>query len=177
MEFTYGIAIGAVVAAVLNIAFTFFNEQRKDALSKKDSVNILFGELLNVLCHYQFFEIPIGLVDGDEKNHEEVLKRIELCKYGSFKAAELTDSYSFLDATQIRNLHQLSLRIRNTDLLIDRYLIRVSEDIGSFRQIEGRMNYIWDSAALILTYICNLYPEYSKLVDQTKSLENPANGI
>lgn len=177
MDFTYGIAIGAVIAAVLNIVFSILSERQKLKLEKNQHVNNLFGELLNVLCHYQFFEIPMRLVDGDEKDHNEVKKRLRLCQYGKFKAAEFTNDYSFLDATQIRNLHQLALRIRNTDILIEDYINLESEDIEAFREIEGRMNYLWESAGLILMFICDLNPEYSKLVDQTKNLERPSHGI
>ena len=132
MEFTFGIAIGAIIASIITVSYNIYSSKQKRKIEQKEKVNYLLGELLNVICHYEFFEIPTNLVDGPDANHKEVMRKMELCKYGTFKASENVQNYGFLNATQVRNIHQLSLRIRNTDLLIDRYLKNEDSDVDSF---------------------------------------------
>ncbi|WP_315982540.1 hypothetical protein [Aliamphritea spongicola] len=82
--------------------------------------------------------------------------------------------FGFLSAEHIRNLHQLALKIRNFDNLVDEFLENSEkEDIDLYREIESRMPYIEDCAQLILMYISDQYPEYEELLAQTKALEKP----
>ncbi|WP_163833401.1 hypothetical protein [Spartinivicinus ruber] len=181
LNITFGIAIGAIIAAVLNIIANHISRRVNENVKKKTCVKILFGELLNVLNHYQFSGIPISLIDGDDRNISEVIKRMEFAKYGDFKAVKNIELYGFLSAVQVRNIHQLSLKIRNTDTLIKSYLssefvnnsAATHEEINLVREIGSRMDYVSDTADLLLSYISEQHPEYSSLFQDTKNIEKP----
>lgn len=182
LNITFGIAIGAIIATILNIVVNYFNNKKTERVKNEQHIKILFGELLNVLNHYQFSSIPMSLVDSSDRNIQEVTKRLEFAKYGDFKAAKNIELYGFLSAIQVRNIHQLSLKIRNTDTLIDRYLSSdyinnmessSHEEIQLVREIDSRMEYVSETADLLLSYISGQYPEYSSLIQETKKLEKP----
>jgi len=182
LNITFGIAIGAIIAAALNIIANHISRIKNEKVKKEACVKILFGELLNILNHYQFSVIPISLIDGDDRNVQEVIKRMEFAKYGDFKAANNIELYGFLSAIQVRNIHQLSLKIRNTDTLINSYLSSeciknaesaTHEEINLVREIGSRMYYVSDTADLLLSYISEQHPEYSSLIQDTKNLEKP----
>ena len=176
---TGGIAVGAIIAAVINVGANYFIQKKETEQKKEDNVNLLFGELLNILCHYQLSEIPIKIVDGDERNLEEIDKRMNFAKYGSFEAIENVALYGFLSAVQIRNIHQLALKIRNTDTLIATYFSNYStmknsstSEIQLVYDINSRMGYVADTAGLLLSYISEQHPEFKPLIQETKELKN-----
>ena len=180
--FTVGIAIGAIIAAILNILANYLSFRKAEKSKKKENVNILFGELLNVLYHYQFSSIPMRIVDGDERDVSEVLKRLAFARYGEFSAVKDSNVYSFLSPLHIRNTHQLASRIRNTDTLIEKCLrseyvnnleMAEHEEIYLIREIDSRMDYVAETAELVLSYIIDQYPELSALIQDTKNLEEP----
>lgn len=182
LTITFGIAIGAVIAAMMNIAANYVEKQRTVKLHREESLKILFGELLHIFSHYKFSSIPMSIVDSDDRDVFEIKKRIRFSKYGNFQAIENVESFSFLSSVHVRNLYQLSLRIRNTDILIDDYLssghlnnkdVSSTEEIHFIREIDSRMDFISDTAELILTYISDLYPEYKKFIEETRKLEQP----
>ena len=182
MTISFGIAIGAIIATIINVAANHLANIKKESIEKENNVNVLFGELLNILNHYQFSCIPINLIDGLDKDINEVIKRMEFAKYGEFEASKNVKLYGFLSAIQVRNIHQLALKIRNTDTMIDKYLLSeyvdkkemaTQEEIHLAREIDSRMHYVSNTAELLLHYISEQHPEYSSLINETKTLQKP----
>lgn len=186
MNITFGIAIGAVIAAIMNISANAIAKRKADSVKKEESLKVLFGELLHILSHYKFSNIPLSLVDGDDRDVFEIKKRMKFSKYGEFKAVENVESFSFLSPVHVRNIYQLSLRIRNTEILIDDYLnsehldrdlVSSHEEIHFIREIDSRMKFIYESANMILDYIAEQHPKYKTLIEDTISIEQPDYSI
>lgn len=173
-EITFGVAVGAIVAAIINIVWN--TRQAKSILlrDREESIKLLAGELLSIIYHFGIFEISSRLLDEDMNGVDEVVRRLKLAKYGDLKVIEKVNLFGFLSAEHIRNLHQLALKIRNADLLIDDFILnQENRSHHNFSEICGRMPYIEDCASLILMYIAENYPEYRELIEETKGMEKP----
>ncbi|MBQ4861032.1 hypothetical protein J8L98_04885 [Pseudoalteromonas sp. MMG013] len=168
IDITIGVAIGAVLAALINIYWSYKIARLDDKNNKEESIRLLAGELLSVAHHFSVPLFPIRYLDEDMKQRTEVMRRLRLAKYGALKASEDTSLFGFLSAEHIRNVHQLANKIRNFDILIDEFLAEPEcNDVDLYRMIESRKDYIEDCSQLILAYINEHHPEYESLISQS----------
>lgn len=174
IDVTIGVAIGAVVAAIINIYWSYKAARLTDKNKKEESVRLLAGELLSVAQHFSVPLLPIRCLGKDMKQSTEVKRRLRLAKYGELKASEDTSLFGFLSAEHIRNVHQLANKIRNFDILIDEFLAEPKcNDVDLYRMIESRKDYVEDCAQLVLAYINEHHPEYGCLISQAAVNEKP----
>ncbi|CAH1528864.1 hypothetical protein THF1D04_220061 [Vibrio owensii] len=125
IQFSIGLALGAVIAAIINIYFNYQSDKKKETQRRLDSANVVIGELLNVVAHYtQYKTLDLRIVDGDERDITKLKFELKSQIYGDFLAVSNVEYVSFLPPEQVRNLYQLSTRIRNTDLLISEFIDR-----------------------------------------------------
>lgn len=157
-------AASALVVAVLTAFLGYFRYMREKSAKEEHFLNCLFGELTNVYQHYMFAQYEFPLVRM-EQGKESV--RLRFSKYGDVHWKEKLDSYGFLDASDIRLLLQLGLRIRNNDIVLDSLLERsdfpVSEnDIESFA---NRASYVASTAEELMNTIIEKRPALSNIKD------------
>ncbi|EJG0413172.1 TPA: hypothetical protein ACPVW6_004695 [Vibrio parahaemolyticus] len=178
IQFSVGLAIGAVIAAIINIYFNYRSDKKKESQRRIDSANIVIGELLNVIAHYtQYQRLDSRMVDGDERDITKLKFELKSQIYGDFLAVSNVENVSFLPPEQVRNLYQLSMRIRNTDLLISEFISECKNpemcsdyELELYHQYDLFMGWVEDAAAGILFYIESQQPEFKHLIpeDMTK---------
>ena len=178
IQFSIGLALGAVIAAIINIYFNYQSDKKKETQRRLDSANVVIGELLNVVAHYtQYKTLDLRIVDGDERDITKLKFELKSQIYGDFLAVSNVEYVSFLPPEQVRNLYQLSTRIRNTDLLISEFIDRCTDpemcsdyELGLYHQYDLFMGNVEDAALGILYYIESQQPEFKHLIpeDMTK---------
>ena len=180
IQFSIGLALGAVVAAIINICFNYQSNKKKETQRRLDSANVVIGELLNVIAHYTQYE-PLNsrIVDGDERDITKLKFELKSQIYGDFLAVSNVENVSFLPPEQIRNLYQLSTRIRNTDLLISEFIAECTNpemcsdyELELYHQYDLFMGYVEDAASGILYYIEKQQPEFKHLIPEDMSKDS-----
>ncbi len=164
------LVISGIIAALIALLGNRLLDNRKNERSKKQLINSLFGELLHVLQHYGYSEKSI---ENRELTYDEIesLKRNLLFKkYGEFSSSKDFDKYGFLTSEEIKNLLQLSFRIRNTDSLIDQVLSSDNKiTTEQFNEILERAHYIIASTQHLLRFMSSTNEEFKKLVTVIES--------
>lgn len=126
-----GIQASAVIAFVSSLivaagaaVFAFWRYVGEQNRERQTLLNALFAELANILEHYTYAaaEFPT-----DETDAFELMKRLRWAKYGSVRSANDVGKMGFLDASSIKALLQLELRIRNDAIELDQLI----EDVSS----------------------------------------------
>lgn len=163
------LAIGAIIGAII----AFFGNRLLEDYRKKNNekilMNSLFGELLHVFQHFNYSTDKIkekGLTPDEIKYIKKVLL---FTKYGKFISGKHFDRYGFLSEVEIKNLLQLSLRIRNSDYLIDLILDKSNTlTPEQYNEIAERANFICKSTQHLLSYIISKNPSFESSVDFKK---------
>lgn len=173
IEFTFGIAVGAIVAAAMNIGANHWVKTSDMSRARSYAVNALVGELLHILSHCQYSHIPISLVDGPERDTEKLKKKLTFALFGELYVSKKLEAYSFLPAIHVRNIQQLSLKIRNNDTLISQLLGELDKvGANAIREVNSRMEYVQDCVELLLGYLEGTNPEFSELIGKVKAEES-----
>ncbi|SBS67339.1 hypothetical protein [Vibrio atlanticus] len=174
IQFSIGLAFGAVVAAAINIYFNYRADKKKQCQKRLDSANVVIGELLNVIAHYtQYTRLNLRMVDGEERDITKLKYDLKNQVYGEFLAVSKAEYVSFLPPEQIRNLYQLSTRIRNADMMINEFIsVCENPDMCSDYELDLYfgydvfMGYVEDAASGILFYIEQKQPEFKHLIPE-----------
>lgn len=162
MEIELKLIASGVIAAFIALLGNRLLESKKNKRNEKQLINSLFGELLHVLQHYGYSELSIH--DGSLTS-EEMRRKLIFKKYGKFSSSKDFDKYGFLTSEEIKNLLQLSFRIRNTDSLIDQILDK-SEKIttAQFNETLERAHFIIASTQHLLGFMSVNNDEFKKLI-------------
>lgn len=125
---------GIILGAILAWASTIYFQARNKRSEQRRLLTVLFGELLNLKQHYYFAlnEIPAKL--GSKK---EILS-LKMSRYGPLAVSGRDLSHlGFIRETDIRDLMQLALVVRNTDYAIELALEDYSSETQNKDNIEG----------------------------------------
>lgn len=95
-------------------AFKRYLKEKKD--EKELIVNAVFGDLTNVIQHYVYAERELHLL---LKSESEKMIRLRFSQFGKMMSIENLNQLGNLSAMEIREILQLNLRIRNTDLILE----------------------------------------------------------
>ncbi|WP_315982541.1 hypothetical protein [Aliamphritea spongicola] len=68
IDVTFGIAIGAILATVINIYWTSRISKLAERNRREENLRLLAGELLSVTFHFSYTLAPIRYFDEDMKN-------------------------------------------------------------------------------------------------------------
>lgn len=114
----------ALIIAACTAAFAYYRYVREQEHQRRTLLNALFGELANVLehCTYAAVELPT-----DHADVFELKRRLRWSKYGQLRSVNDVGKMGFLDASSIKALLQLELRLRNDAIVLDQFL----EDLPS----------------------------------------------
>jgi hypothetical protein len=109
----------ALLIAACTALFAYIRYAREQEHQRRTLLNALFAELANILEHYTYAaaEFPT-----DSADVFELKKRLRWSKYGVVRSANDIGKMGFLDASSIKALLQLELRIRNDAILLDQLL-------------------------------------------------------
>ena len=138
--------IAAIIAAIVALG-TFIWQRKRDVETLRNS---LFAELRHIRQHYGFAgpEVP------SLNQRRELEKRLKWSKFGEVTTVKDLSRYAILGAKEMQLLLQISLRIRNTDQLIDMLL----EDPASITDADlgellSRMDYLRASSGALIEYM------------------------
>ena len=145
-NFQFATLLAGLIAAAVTLG-TFIWQRRKD---KKTLRNALFAELRHIRQHYGYA--------GPELRRDcktpKLTKRLKWAKLGEVITVKDLSRYAILGAGEMQQLLQISLRVRNTDLLIDMLLGNVAtiadEDVD---EVCERMDYVVRSVNKLITYM------------------------
>ncbi|EGQ7741012.1 hypothetical protein [Vibrio parahaemolyticus] len=176
IQFSFGLAIGAVIAAGINAYFNYRSEQKRVKQQREENANIVVGELLNVIAHYtQYQSVTFRMVDGDERDIIKVKTILKEQIYGNFLAVSKPENVSFLPPEQIRNLYQLAIRIRNADSMINEFIAACTNpdnctdyELKLYEEYDLFMGYVEDAASGVLLHIEHQFPEFKGLIPEDK---------
>ena len=155
-DFQLATFAGALIAA--SVILGIFTWQRmKD---KRTLQNALFAELRHIRQHYRYAgpELPARgtcvYFAAHSSRNPELKKRLKWSKLGELITVKDLSRYAILGPAEMQLLLQISLRIRNTDLLIDMLLASPStitdEDLD---EVRDRMEYGRESANKLIAYM------------------------
>jgi len=93
------------------------------------------------------------------KEIQNLRQKLLFTKYGDFLSGKNFAKYGFLSEKEVKNLLQLSFRIRNSDYLID-IILQTQKDISTneYNEIVKRAEFICISTKNLLNYIANQNP-------------------
>ncbi|WP_254621874.1 hypothetical protein [Vibrio cholerae] len=176
IQFSFGLAIGAVIAAAINVYFNYRSEQKRIKQKRGENANIVVGELLNVVAHYTQYEpVTFRMVDGDERDIIKVKTILKEQIYGNFLAVSKPENVSFLPPEHIRNLYQLAIKIRNADFMITEFIAACNDpdrcsdyELKLYEDYDLFMGYVEDAASGILLHIEHQFPEFKGLIPEDK---------
>ncbi len=161
-------AISAVIGTLIVAWFGYKHFLREKNYRQEMLLNVLFGEMANILEHfyYAFHEFPTE--NPDEKKRKI---RFSWSVYGKLQCVQEISQYGFLNAEDIQLLLQLDLRIRNNDTLMGIFLERhpitaISND--ELEYAKGRMKYPFDTANTFLYRLVEKHPNLRKILDAVK---------
>ena len=124
----------------------------KEKNDKKELlVNVVFGDLTNILEHYIYAKNEIYLLQESE---QEKTIRLRFSQFGKMVSLEKLDGLGNLSTNEIRELLQLNLRIRNTDLILQDMLDTNKKILDSdIARLKSRMSYCAKTALNLLESI------------------------
>lgn len=138
--------IAALIAAIAALG-TFMWQRRRDVETLR---NALFAELRHIRQHYGYAgpELP------PLQRKRELEKRLKWSKFGEVSTVKDLGRYAILGAKEMQLLLQISLRIRNTDQLLDMLL----EDPAAVTDVDleellARMEYVRGAADTLIEHI------------------------
>jgi hypothetical protein len=156
-----GLLVSCLVALFGYRAYVRQRRHEQEAL-----LSALFGELANLYehCIYVAYELPSA--DSDPNL---LKRRLQWGKYGSFRFANDVTRYGFLNASDIRLLLQLSLRVRNTDQLFDLFLVDLTKVTqGDLSYSVQRLKYTIATAEGLMSRLVERRPKLASIVDSIK---------
>jgi hypothetical protein len=161
----------ALVIAALTAVFAYLRYVREQEHQRTTLLNALFAELASIFEHYTYaaFELPI-----DPSGAFELKKRLRWSKYGGLRSTNDVGKLGFLDASNIRALLQLELRIRNDNALLDQLLEGIPDLTSRILQdTKNRLRQRIADAGWLLKQLVDKRPELERvLADLKKELPN-----
>jgi len=112
------VKVGATLIGVSLAGYIAYWRYRIEQNDKRETaVAFIFDELLNIYEHYTYvaYETSNNLFNADDH-----VLYMRMSKAGPLSSATATSELGNLSAEQINELLQLNVRIRNTDLILDR---------------------------------------------------------
>lgn len=168
METQYAAAIAfasALLIAAFTAMFAYVRYIREQEHQRRTLLNALFAELANILehCAYAAAELPT-----DPMETSELKKRLQWSKYGSLRSASDVTRMGFLDASSIKALLQLELRLRNDGLLLDQML----KDL-----VEITEPNLWDMRGRLVRRVADVSWLLNQLVTKRPELKSTLKNI
>lgn len=163
--FTAVFSIASVIlGAILAWASTVHFQTRSKRSEERRLLTVLFGELLNLKRHYfyAFDELPTEL-----GSKAEILS-LKMSRYGPLAVSGSDLSHlGFVRETDIRDLMQLALVVRNTDYAIELALEDYSSETQNKDNIEGirrRMKFTASVVDRLIHSISSSHPNLKKII-------------
>lgn len=144
------------------LAYRRYLKERSD--NRDLIVNAIFGDLANLVEHYTYAsnELDLALGSTEEKN-----TRIRMSQFGTLRSIDKIELLGNLSTTQIRELLQINLRVRNTDQILEDLLKIDKLTSSELERVKVRMSYCISSSAELLESIAksrsDLKTEYESL--------------
>ena len=149
------------------LALRKYSKEKND--KKELIVNVVYGDLANIWKHYYFSknELHLLLVSDEEK-----LIRLRFFQFGQMLSLEKLDQLGNLSAYEIRELLQLNLRIRNTDLILqDMFDGDTKINKPEIHRLKSRMELCSYSAYNLMASISKYRNELKKDFIQLESMQ------
>ncbi|GHG08175.1 hypothetical protein [Thalassotalea marina] len=166
MNFNWYALFGAVVVAAAAAIFAYYRYIQEQKHQRDTLLNSLFAEIANIYEHYTYaaHEIPLDMDD-----QFELFKRLRWSAYGNVNSTGDLGKLGFLSASNIKALIQLTLLIRNDDLLLDQ-LQKNKEDINQERleYLRERFKMRIRNSENIITDLVNQHPKLKPVFEEVK---------
>ncbi len=167
-------ACGALAGGIVAWLIEFWRRRRDSA----SLLRTLYAELLHIREHYGYAvkELPATTLEAAD---DPVAWRCSLiwAKYGELGSVSDFQRYGFVDAQEIQFLLQISLRIRNTDSLLDLLLENPGDvTISHIRRLAARMLYVIRSTDQLLHHLVKKRPAFQAFRDAIEQEDVGSDG-
>ncbi len=166
--------MSALVVAFFTAIFAYRRYIHEQKQQGKMILNSLFGELSNIVEHYCYaaFELP-----KDCSDIPEMKMRLRWSMYGKLRSTNDVTRFGFLDASDIRALLQLELRIRNDNILLEQCVEQLLDPPNSIseKQIDFVRNRLASRIEDAMRLLNRLFREQPQLKEVFNDMKDEIN--